>query len=96
MQTLLTVLFLIAFFLTANEIGVAFRASRTGARAMTQDLDGLADLWPEYDRLSQRSYLRVGIMNLERVLTRRVEALTGAAARKHLACDPVTREFGRT
>ena len=92
LQTLLTVLFLIAFFLTANEIGVAFRASRTGARAMTQDLDGLADLWPEYDRLSQRSYLRVGIMNLERVLTRRVEALTNQVISNYRSTLPTVRE----
>ena len=37
-----------------------------GASAMTRDLDGMDDMWTEYDALSQRSYLRVGVVGLER------------------------------
>jgi eukaryotic-like serine/threonine-protein kinase len=85
-------LLMAAFFLAFNEIGVAFRASRTGARAMTRDLEGLSDVWPEYDRLSHRSYLRIGVMNLERILTDRVETLTEQVIGNYRSAVPTVRE----
>ena len=91
-HSILAVLLLMAFFLTTNEIAVAFQASRTGARALTRDLDGLSDLWPEYDRLSHRSYLRIGIMNLERVLTRRVATLSDQVISNYRSTLPTVRE----
>jgi len=78
--------------MVSNEISVAFQAKRAGARALTQDLEGLTELWPEYDRLSRQSSLRMGIMNLERVLTRRVETLTDQVISNYRSSLPTVRE----
>ena len=40
---------------------VGFRAGRVAARAATRDLDSMDDVWGQYDALSHRSYLRLGV-----------------------------------
>jgi tetratricopeptide (TPR) repeat protein len=87
-----TALLLIAFMLVTNEMSVAFQAKRTGARARTLDLEGMSALWPEYDRLSRKSSLRMGVMNLERILTERVETLTDQVISNYRSTLPTVRE----
>ena len=59
---------LAALLLACNELVVGFGARRAAANAMTRDLDAMDDVWTEYAGLSRRSYLRLGVLRLERVL----------------------------
>jgi tetratricopeptide (TPR) repeat protein len=68
---MLTVLVLIL-----NEVSVGWAADRLAADAVTRDLDGLSTVWPEYEGLSRRSFLRVGLVGLQRTLRRRAETLS--------------------
>lgn len=87
-----TALLLTALFLVVNEIAVGFQAGRTGAAAMTRDLDALTEVWPQYERLSGRSYLRLGVLNLENVLASRVAALTDEVIANYRGPMPTVRE----
>jgi hypothetical protein len=87
-----TFLLLAALVLTLNEIAIGFQANRTAAAAMTRDLDGLSDVWPEYAKLSRRSYLRFGIVNLEDLLTRRVDTLAEQVIANYRGPVPTVRE----
>ena len=68
-----TLLLVAALFLTFNEMAIGFKANRVAAAVATRDLDTLDDMWSEYDDLSRRSYLRMGVARLEQVLPARVE-----------------------
>jgi serine/threonine protein kinase len=87
-----TVLVVLALLLIVNEFGVAFQARRVGASVVTRDLESLTDVWPEYQRLSARSYLRFGVARLERVLAIRVSALTGEVIANYRDPRPTVRE----
>ena len=87
-----TLLLLAALFLACNEVAVGFRAGRLGAAAATRDLDGLQDVWGQYDALSRRSYLRLGIVGLERTMTSRVQALADQVIANYRTSLPTVRE----
>jgi tetratricopeptide (TPR) repeat protein len=87
-----SLLLLAALFLACNEVAVGFRAGRLGAAAVTRDLDGLQDVWGQYDALSRRSYLRLGIVGLERTMTSRVQALADQVIANYRTSLPTVRE----
>ena len=91
-QLMRTLLLIAALSLVVNEFSVAFQARRAGAMTMTRDLESLSEMWPEYARLSERSYLRMGIVRLERALIARVEALTDEVIANYRDPRPTVRE----
>jgi hypothetical protein len=82
----------VALLLVCNELMVGFRASRLGAMAMTRDLDGLEESWGDYRRLSERSYLRIGIVGFEETLTARVRSLSEQIIANYRSTQPTVRE----
>lgn len=87
-----TALLLAALLLVCNELTVGFGARRVAASAMTRDLDGMTDIWTEYAGLSGRSYLRMGVMGLERVLETRVQNLAEQVIANYRSSLPTVRE----
>jgi hypothetical protein len=87
-----TMLMLVALFLACNELVVGFGARRAAASAMTRDLDAMTNIWTEYEGLSRRSYLRVGVRRLERVLETRVQALAEQVIANYRSSLPTVRE----
>jgi hypothetical protein len=85
-------LMLVALFLACNELVVGFGARRAAASAMTRDLDAMTNIWTEYEGLSRRSYLRVGVRRLERVLETRVQALAEQVIANYRSSLPTVRE----
>jgi eukaryotic-like serine/threonine-protein kinase len=71
-----SILMLTVLVLILNEVSVGWAADRLAADAVTRDLDGLSTVWPEYEGLSRRSFLRVGLVGLQRTLRRRAEMLS--------------------
>lgn len=82
----------IALLLVSNELIVGFRAGRLAAAAATRDLDGMDDIWSQYDALSHRSYLRVGVNGLERSLASRARALSDQVIANYRSTVPTVRE----
>jgi serine/threonine protein kinase len=91
-RPLRTILMLAAFVLVCNELVVGFSARRAAAGALTRDLDGMAEIWTEYAGLSQRSYLRFGVLRLERVLETRVQGLAEQVIANYRSSLPTVRE----
>jgi serine/threonine protein kinase len=87
-----SLLMLAVLFLACNEAVVGFTAGRVAAAAVTRDLDSLDDVWSEYAALSRRSYLRIGIVRLERVMTSRVQALSDQVIANYRTALPTVRE----
>jgi hypothetical protein len=81
-----------ALFLALNEIAVGFQAGRVAARAATRDLDSMDDVWGQYDALSHRSYLRVGVAGLEQTMAQRAAALADQVIANYRGPDPTVRE----
>jgi hypothetical protein len=87
-----TILMLAALLLACNELAVGFGARRAAASAMTRDLDAMDDVWNEYAGLSRRSYLRFGVLRLERVLEDRVGTLAEQVMANYRSALPTVRE----
>jgi serine/threonine protein kinase len=87
-----TLLLLAALLLACNEVAVGFKASRIGATVATRDLDSMDDMWAQYDELSRHSYLRLGIVQLEDVLSLRVQALSEQVMANYRSTLPTVRE----
>ncbi|HSL24474.1 MAG TPA: serine/threonine-protein kinase [Vicinamibacterales bacterium] len=87
-----TVLTVIALLLVANEWSVGFAAKRVGAAATTQTLDELGGAWDDYQSLSRRSYLRIGVIGLERTMRARVRQLTDEVIANYRSRVPSVRE----
>ncbi len=87
-----TFLMIAALLLVSNELIVGFRANRVATAAVTRDLDGMDDIWSDYDALSHRSYLRVGVNRLENTLATRVRALTDDVIANYRSTQPTVRE----
>jgi serine/threonine protein kinase/tetratricopeptide (TPR) repeat protein len=85
-------LMIVTLLLVSNELIVGFRAGRVAAAAATRDLDGMDDIWSQYDALSHRSYLRVGVNGLERTLTDRVRTLSEQVIENYRSTVPTVRE----
>jgi hypothetical protein len=81
-----------ALLLACNEVAVGFRAGRVAATAATRDLDAMDEVWGAYDALSRRSYLRLGVARLERVMSSRVETLSDQVIANYRSSQPTVRE----
>src|SRR5262245_5430447 len=90
--SLRTVLMLVALLLVSNELIVGFRASRLAASAATRDLESMDDVWSSYDALSHRSYLRFGVLGVERTLASRVRMLSEQVIANYRSTLPTVRE----
>jgi serine/threonine protein kinase/tetratricopeptide (TPR) repeat protein len=86
-----TVLVLIALAIAFNEIRVAAVARRLAAGVPTQELDGLADVWDQYEALSRRS-LRIGVIGLEGALARQTGILSDRVIANYRTALPSVRE----
>jgi predicted Ser/Thr protein kinase len=87
-----TLLMLAALFLACNEVVVGFRAGRVAATASTRDLDAMDGVWGEYDALSRHSYLRLGVVHLEQVMSSRVQTLADQVIANYRSTLPTVRE----
>jgi hypothetical protein len=83
---------LAALFLACNEAVVGFKARRVAAAAATRDLDAMEDLWSQYAALSRRSYLRLGVVELERIMSSRVQTLSDQVIANYRTALPSVRE----
>jgi tetratricopeptide (TPR) repeat protein len=87
-KVVLVVVLLVLF----NEMRVSFAAGRMAGDATKTDLDQLSEMWNDYEALSQRSYLRVGIIGLERVLRERSQELADQVISSYRSAMPTIRE----
>jgi tetratricopeptide (TPR) repeat protein len=87
-----SLLMLAALFLACNEVVVGFKASRVAATASTRDLDAMEPVWDDYDTLSRHSYLRLGVAQLEQVMSSRVQALADRVIANYRSAVPSVRE----
>ncbi len=85
-------LLVVALGLVFNEFGVGMRAGRIAANVPTRELDELADVWSQYDRLSARSGFRVGVISLERALVRQSATLADGVIGNYRTPVPTVRE----
>jgi hypothetical protein len=83
---------LAALMLIVNEIIVGNAAGRAAAAAVTRELDGIDELWSQYERLSQRSYLGMAVDGLERALTERTQELADRVIQNYRSPEPTVRE----
>lgn len=90
MRVLRTVLLLMALAIVGNEIRVATLAARIAAIVPTREFDGLADVWSQYDALRGRS--RLGVIGLERALTRQTGILADRVIANYRTPLPTVRE----
>jgi serine/threonine protein kinase len=91
-RRLRTLLMLGALFLVINEVKVGNAAGRLAAAAVTRELDQIDELWTEYDRLSDRSYLGMGITSLQQALTERTQELADRVIYNYRTPEPTVRE----
>jgi tetratricopeptide (TPR) repeat protein len=83
---------LAALFLACNEVVIGFKASRVAAAASTRDLETMDAVWDDYDTLSRHSYLRLGVVQLEQVMSSRVQALADRVIANYRSALPSVRE----
>ena len=83
---------LLALFLIINEVRVGNAAGRAAASAVTRELGEIDELWTEYDRLSERSYLGIAVAGLERALTERSWELANRVIHNYRTPEPTVRE----
>lgn len=91
-RPLRTALIVAALLIVLNELSVGFGANRLAAMATTQSLDDLGAAWNGYASLSGRSYLRFGVVGLERTLRTRVQQLTDDVIANYRGPVPTVRE----
>jgi tetratricopeptide (TPR) repeat protein len=87
-----TVLVVWVLALMFNEFRIGGRAARLAASVPTRELDGLADAWSEYDRLSAGGSFRIGLIRLERALVRQSATLTDRVIGNYRTPVPTVRE----
>jgi hypothetical protein len=92
LPSLRSMLLAAALVLVANEAALGLSARRLAAAASAKDLDGIAEIWDEYGRLSGRSFLRVGIIGLENSLQARVLELSERVIANYRSPLPTVRE----
>ena len=87
-----TLLLFIAFLFVVNEVRIGSVAGRAAASAVTRELGDIDELWTEYDRLAERSYLGLGIASLERALSDRSQELANRVILNYRTPEPTVRE----
>jgi serine/threonine protein kinase/tetratricopeptide (TPR) repeat protein len=85
------VLLLVALATGCNEIGVATVASRLAGTVPTRELDGLAEVWDQYDALSRRS-LKIGVIGLKHALAQQTAMLGDRVIANYRTALPSVRE----
>lgn len=85
-------LLVVALVLVFNEYRVGVRAGRLAAHVSTSELDGLADVWGQYDNLRARSSFHIGVLRLERALVRQSAALADRVIGNYRTPVPTVRE----
>jgi serine/threonine protein kinase len=85
-------LMVVALLLIVNEVLVGSAAGRVAAAAVTGELGDIEALWVEYARLSQRSYLGIGVAGLERTLEERTQELADRVIHNYRTPEPTVRE----
>jgi tRNA A-37 threonylcarbamoyl transferase component Bud32/tetratricopeptide (TPR) repeat protein len=90
--TLRAILLAAALLLVVNEIGIGVSAGRLAALARSRDLDGMGAVWDDYARLSRRSFVRIGIIGLERTLRTRSLQLADEVIANYRGPLPTVRE----
>jgi tetratricopeptide (TPR) repeat protein len=93
LRRLRAVLAVAALLLIFNEYRVGVRAWRLAENVPTRELDGLADVWNQYDSLRARSSFRVGVIRLERALVRQSAALADRVIGNYRTPVPTVREM---
>lgn len=93
LRTLRAALLVVALGLVVNECGVGARAGRLAATVPTRELDGLADVWSEYDSLRARSSFHIGVVRLERALVRQSTVLSERVIGNYRTPVPTVREM---
>lgn len=83
-------LIVLALLMVGNEMSVYSIAAGL-AEAVPQELDGLNDVWNQYDALSARS-LKLGVAPLERALIPQTVVLTDRTFARYRAANAVVRE----
>jgi tetratricopeptide (TPR) repeat protein len=87
-----TALLLMALATACNEISVAAAARRLAASVQTRELDGLAKAWDQYETLSRRSRLRIGVIGLEQALAQQTGTLGDRVIANYRTALPSVRE----
>jgi serine/threonine protein kinase len=83
-------LMVVALLMIGNEMSVYSIAGGL-AQKVPQELDGLVDMWGQYDALSERS-LKIGVAPLERALIPQTVLLTDRTFARYRAATAVVRE----
>jgi tetratricopeptide (TPR) repeat protein len=86
-----TALLLIALTSACNEIRIAAAARRLAAAVPTRELDGLAEVWDQYDALRGRS-LGIGVISLEQALAQQTDMLGDRVIANYRTALPWVRE----
>ena len=81
-----------ALFLVGNEVYVGSAAERASGYVATGELGNIDSMWSQYDALERRSYLRIGIVGLQRALTARTEELAERVIENYRSQIPTVRE----
>jgi serine/threonine protein kinase len=92
LDVLRAALLVVALGLVVNECSVGVRAGRVAANVPTRELDGLADVWSQYDRLRARSSFHIGVIGLERALVRQSATLADRVIANYRTPVPTVRE----
>ena len=82
---------MLALAIAINEIRVAAVARRLAAGVPTRELDGLAEVWDQYEALSRRS-LKIGVIGLEQALSRQTGMLGDRVIANYRTALPSVRE----
>jgi len=82
----------VALLLVLNELAVGASANQLARSVVTRQLPDLGDTWNRYDALSDRSFLRVGVMGLRRALIRRTVELSEHVMANYRNAVPTLRE----
>jgi len=83
---------LLALAIVGNELSVASQARRVKAGVPMVELDGVGQLWDQYDALNARGSLRLGVVGLERALTNQTATLADRVAGNYRSPVPTVRE----
>jgi serine/threonine protein kinase len=90
--TFRTVLLIGALMMVVNEYRIGALASRLAANVPNRELDELVDAWDQYDSLSSRGTLHIGILGLERALVRQSTTLADRVIGNYRTPVPTVRE----
>ena len=86
------VLVLIAFSVFINERRVSNAADDLMELLPTSEIEGLGDVWTQFDGLSRRGYFRASTADLQRALIERTMTLSDRVIANYRTASPTVRE----